>query len=90
LSLNMCDTCFSVRHMSVMVQIRNMPEDLHRTLKARAAKQGQSLSDYLLAELRQIAELPTLEEMHERLQQRSRVNPDISSAQLIREERDAR
>jgi plasmid stability protein len=86
----MCDTCFSVRHMSVMVQIRNMPEDLHRTLKARAAKQGQSLSDYLLAELRQIAELPTLEEMHERLQQRSRVNPDISSAQLIREERDAR
>jgi plasmid stability protein len=79
-----------VRHMSVMVQIRNMPEDLHRTLKARAAKQGQSLSDYLLAELRQIAELPTLEEMHERLQQRSRVNPDISSAQLIREERDAR
>jgi plasmid stability protein len=86
----MCDTCFSVRHMSVMVQIRNMPEDLHRTLKARAAKQGQSLSDYLLAELRQIAELPTLEEMHERLRQRSRVNPDISSAQLIREERDAR
>ena len=86
----MCDTCFSVRHMSVMVQIRNMPEDLHRTLKARAAKQGQSLSDYLLAELRQIAELPTLEEVHERLQQRSRVNPDISSAQLIREERDAR
>ena len=73
-----------------MVQIRNMPEELHRILKSRAAKQGQSLSDYLLAELRQIAEFPTPEEMRERLQQRSRVNPDISSAQLIREERDSR
>ncbi len=86
----MCSTCFNVLHMSVMVQIRNMPDELHRILKSRAAKQGQSLSDYLLAELRQSAELPTLEEMRERLQRRPRVNPDISSAQLIREERDSR
>jgi plasmid stability protein len=76
--------------MSVMIQIRNVPDEIHRVLKSRAAKQGQSLSDYLLAELRQVAELPTLEEMQERLQQRSRVNPDISSAQLVREERDSR
>jgi len=76
--------------MSVMIQIRNVPDELHRTLKSRAAKQGMSLSDYLLAELRQMAALPTLEEMYERLQQRSRVNPDVSSARLIREERDSR
>jgi len=73
-----------------MIQIRNVPDELHRTLKSRAAKQGMSLSDYLLAELRQMAALPTLEEMYERLQQRSRVNPDVSSARLIREERDSR
>ena len=76
--------------MSVMIQIRNVPEELHRALKSRAAQQGRSLSDYLLAELRQMAAFPTLEEIFERLQQRSRVNPDVSSAQLIREERDSR
>ena len=76
--------------MSVMIQIRNVPEELHRVLKSRAAKEGRSLSDYLLTELRQMAALPTLEEMHERLQQRTRVNSDIPSAQLIREWRDSR
>jgi len=73
-----------------MIQIRNVPDEIHRTLKSRAAKQGVSLSDYVLAELRRMAELPSPEEMFERLQQRSRVNPDVSSAQLIREERDSR
>jgi len=48
--------------MTVMVQIRNVPDALHRTLKARAALAGMSLSDYLLAELRQLAERPSLEE----------------------------
>jgi plasmid stability protein len=86
----MCTTCFNVLHMSVMVQIRNMPEELHRVLKSRAAQSGMSLSDYVLAELRRTAEVPTPEEMYQRLQQRSRVNPDVSSAQLIREERDSR
>ena len=76
--------------MPVMIQIRHVPDEIHRVLKSRAAKQAKSLSDYLLAELRLMAELPTLEEMHERLQQRSRVNPDVSSANLIREERDSR
>jgi plasmid stability protein len=76
--------------MSVMIQVRNVPEELHRVLKSRAAKEGKSLSDYILSELRQMAALPTLEEMHERLQQRSRVSPDVASAQLIREERDSR
>jgi plasmid stability protein len=76
--------------MSVMIQLRHVPDDLHRLFKARAAKQGKSLSDYLIGELRQIAELPTLEEMYERIQQRPQVDPDMSSAELIREERDSR
>jgi plasmid stability protein len=86
----MCGTCFNVIRMSKMVQIRNMPEGMHRVLKSRAAAQGMSLSDYLLSELRQIAELPTLAEMRERLRSRSRVNPDISSEEAVRAERDSR
>ena len=53
--------------MKKMIQVRNVPENLHRSLKARAATAGMSLSDYLLAELREIAERPTLAEFRERL-----------------------
>jgi len=45
-----------------MIQLRNVPDDLHRRLKARAAKEGVSLSDYLIREVRFIAEQPTLQE----------------------------
>jgi len=48
-----------VTRMSSMIQIRNVPPDLHRKMKARAALEGKSLSEYLLAELRRLAELPT-------------------------------
>ena len=48
--------------MGVMIQIRNVPEKLHRQLKSRAALAGMSLTDYLLQEIRQIAERPTLDE----------------------------
>jgi plasmid stability protein len=43
-----------------MIQLRNVPDTLHRSLKARAAMAGMSLSDYLLAEIKEIAERPTL------------------------------
>jgi plasmid stability protein len=76
--------------MSIMIQIRHVPDEIHRTLKSRAAKAGMSLSDYLLAELRQIAERPTMEEMRERLRQLPTVHLDPSPTQLIREERDRR
>jgi len=76
--------------MSKMIQVRNVPEVLHRTPKARAAMAGMSLSDYLLAELRRTAERPTLDEMKKRLQQRSRVNPLESPAAAVRAERDQR
>ena len=76
--------------MSVMVQIRNVPEDLHRRLKSRAALAGMSLSDYLLAELRSVAEVPTREEMRARLASRAAVDLDIPAAEMIRQERDRR
>lgn len=76
--------------MSSMIQIRNVPEDLHRLLKSRAALAGMSLSDYLLREIRHVAERPTPEELQARLATRSRVTPSISPAEIIREERDRR
>ena len=83
-------TCEYAVHMSKMIQIRNVPDAIHRTLKSRAALAGMSLSDYLLAELRQIAERPTLEEMRERLRRRQPVNLPVSAAEMIRAERDSR
>jgi antitoxin FitA len=76
--------------MSKMIQLRNVPDSLHRTLKARAAMAGMSLSDYLLAEIREVAERPTLSELRERLEHRERVKLPQAAATLIREERDAR
>jgi plasmid stability protein len=76
--------------MSAMIQIRNVPEALHRRLKSRAALEGKSLSDYLLTELRRIAEWPTPEELRQRLAQRSPTNPFPSPAEAVRAERDAK
>ena len=53
--------------MTAMIQVRNVPDALHRRLKSRAALAGMSLSDYLLTEIRQVAERPTLDEMRARL-----------------------
>ncbi len=74
--------------MGVMVQIRNVPEPLHRILKSRAALAGMSLSDYLLDEIRRVAARPTLEEMRARLETRSRSTLSESPADVIRAERD--
>jgi len=76
--------------MSKMIQLRNVPDDLHRTLKARAAMAGMSLSDYLLSEIKEVAERPTLAEMRERLHQRKSVSLQLDTARMIREEREAR
>jgi plasmid stability protein len=76
--------------MSRMIQLRNVPDSLHRKLKARAAMAGMSLSDYLIAEVRQIAERPTLEELRERICQREPVVLPFPAARAVREERDAR
>ena len=76
--------------MSTMIQIRNVPDALHRRLKARAALAGMSLSDYLLAEIRDVAERPTMEEMRERLARLTPVDLDESPAEIVRAERDSR
>ena len=74
----------------VMVQIRNVPEPVHRKLKARAALAGMSLSDYLLAELRRTAERPTRTELLERLAGRAAVEPRPRPAAVVRAERERR
>ena len=76
--------------MPKMIQLRNVPEALHRNLKARAAMAGMSLSDYLLSEIREIAERPTLAELRERLHTRESVQVQIDTASVLREERGAR
>src|ERR1043166_3240101 len=74
--------------MSVMIQIRNVPEKLHRRLKSRAALAGMSLSDYLLQEIRHVAERPTIDEFRARLKTRPRVTLSIQPAEIIRAERE--
>ena len=76
--------------MTKMIQLRNVPDALHRSLKARAALAGMSLSDYLLAEIREIAERPTLSELRDRLHKRKPVSTELDTALLVREEREAR
>lgn len=74
--------------MSKMVQVRNVPDELHRKLKARAAAAGVTLSDYLLAELQRLAERPSPAEMAARLAARTPVKLPRPAADLVRAERD--
>lgn len=76
--------------MSKMIQLRNVPDGLHRSLKARAAMAGMSLSEYLLGEIKEIAERPTLAELRDRLHTRKAVTLRLDTARLVREEREAR
>jgi len=71
-----------------MIQIRHVPEPLHRKLKARAALEGMALSDYLLREVSRAAERPTLDEIKERLARRRAVAPGVSPAMAVRMERE--
>lgn len=73
-----------------MIQIRNVPVEVHRQLKSRAALAGMPLSDYLLAELRRGLERPTRAEVLERISLRTRVTPRPSPSQAVREARDRR
>lgn len=73
-----------------MVQVRNVPDPLHRELKARAARAGMSLSDYLLRELEAIASRPTREEILARIAARSPVEEPLGVAEALRDEREGR
>ena len=83
-------TCDHPFYMGHMIQIRNVPSDIHREMKSRAAKAGMSLSEYLLREIRQIAETPTLEEMMARLAKRPPAITELTSEEAVRAERDGR
>lgn len=72
-----------------MIQIRNVPDELHQTLKARAAQSGMTLSDYLLSEVEKVAEKPTMSEWLERVRTREPVELDESPEVTIRRMRDA-
>jgi antitoxin FitA len=76
--------------MSKMIQVRNVPDQLHRKLKIRATEQGISLSDYVLAELRRLAERVSPCELAERARTITREDFDPSPADLLRAERDRR
>jgi plasmid stability protein len=69
-----------------MIQVRNVPDELHRSLKERAAREGTTMSDLILAQLRRLANKPSPEEILERVQQRTPV-PGASAADLIGAER---
>lgn len=73
-----------------MVQVRNVPGELHRRLKARAAIEGMSMSDYILRELRKALDRPTRREVLDRIRAGVPRSLSRSPAQVIREERDSR
>lgn len=72
------------------LQIREIPEELHRRLKARAALEGQSMSEYVLRELRRSLDIPTRQEMMERIAALDRIEVTESPADAVRAIRDAR
>lgn len=72
-----------------MVQIRDVPDEVHRTLKARAAREGMSLSDFIKKELERTVERPTMREWLERTRDAKRIPSKRNAAQIIRALRDA-
>jgi plasmid stability protein len=73
-----------------MIQIRNVPEALHRDLKARAARAGMTLSDYLLDVIRKAGERPELDVLLKRIRERGPVYPRESATDAVRAERESR
>jgi plasmid stability protein len=74
--------------MPKMIQIRHVPDALHRVLRARAARAGMSLSDYLRAELTRAAERLSADELRERLATLEPVSVREPPARAVRRERD--
>lgn len=80
--------CDNLIGMSKMIQIRNVPDELHKTLKVRAAKNGMTLSDYLLSEIERIADKPTMKEWLDRVGSREPAELSETPAEIIRRHRD--
>jgi len=75
--------------MTKMIQIRNVPDELHRKLKVRAAQEGMTLSDYLLSEIESVAKKPTMREWLEKVSRDEPVEVDEPPEEIIRQMRDA-
>jgi plasmid stability protein len=76
--------------MSKMIQVRDVPEQIHGTLKARAAREGMSLSDFIKRELERAVERPTMREWLDLTQRAKPIPAKRTAAQVVRELRDSR
>lgn len=76
--------------MAKMVQIRDVPDQVHRTLKARAAREGMSLSDFIKRELQHSAQRPTMQEWLDRTAHAKPIPTRRTGAEIVRELRNAR
>lgn len=76
--------------MQTMIQIRNVPEALHRRLKARAAIEGLSMSRYIVREMERALERPSRRELLDAIRSQPDVTLDVSPAEVLREERESR
>jgi plasmid stability protein len=86
----MCLICVHLYHMPTMIQIRNVPDEVHRAAKARAALEGLTLSDFALRALREAVARPTIAEIGARIRLLEPVEDAPPAAELVRAERDAR
>ncbi len=84
----MCNVCYHTYRMGVLVQVRDVPDDVHRTLKARSAIAGVSLSEYIRAMLARTAARPTPDELYARIRARGSVELDERSEVAVRAIRD--
>ncbi len=75
---------------TTMIQIRSVPEDFHRRLKARAAIEGLSMSAFVLREVRRALDRPTRQEMLDRLRAQPVRRLRRRAADIVRVERDSR
>jgi len=80
-TLDMSGTRLNVVHMSKMIQIRNVPDDVHRILKVRAAAEGLSLSDYVKRDLEELAQQATIEEVFARA--RARGSSGLTAEEIV-------
>ncbi|MGH7885506.1 MAG: FitA-like ribbon-helix-helix domain-containing protein [Thermodesulfobacteriota bacterium] len=76
--------------MSKMIQIRNVPDEVHKALKIRAAKEGLSLSDFLTREVENIVKRPSVEEVLGRIKNRKKLSSRLDSVKAVRQERESR
>lgn len=88
--VSMREACVTVQSMSKMIQIRNVPDELHREAKARAARAGMSLSEFLLREVERALAAPPVEQLLEARARRGRTRVAEPPEAAVRRERDTR